>query len=217
MWIAKLLIRHDCIIGNRCKKYRCISMGYPLEHYYERGYYYYLHFEKIIGKEKKVKEFIADLKKDPAVVSAESSQGVVFFSCKCKRKGRMPAQQYLKKVFYLKPVVVDEKGYEHWEVATWSRKNLNEFMHHIKRETQSLDTFKIIKIVKTKLKEIYFPQVFPSITDAQKKALELAVQEGYYNYPRGIELRALAQHMRISLSTYREHLRKAEKKMLASL
>ena len=217
MWIAKILLKHDCIIGNRCVKYKCTSIGYPLEHYSEKGFSQYLHFEKIVGSDSNIKKFIADLKKDPAVVNLEADYGVVFFTYRCKQRGRMPAQQYIKKIFYLKPVIVDEKGFEHWEVAIWNRDNLNQFIHQIKTETKGLTVFTLLKIVHSKLKDIHFPQILPLVTDAQKKALELAIHEGYYNYPRKIELRDLAKRMNLSLSTYREHLRKAEKKVLSSL
>ena len=35
MWYAKIKLRHDCFIGNRCRKFKCKSAGYPLEGYFE--------------------------------------------------------------------------------------------------------------------------------------------------------------------------------------
>lgn len=217
MWLAQITLRHNCIIGNRCRKYKCISLGYPLEWYSTQGKIHYLHFEKIIGKKEDVARFLADLKSDPAVTDFEAEKGMVFFTYTCRQKGRMPAQNYHKKIFYVKPIRVDEKGFEHWEIATWNRENLNEFIKQIKKETVGLETFKIEKITQTKLNEIYFPQLLPLLSEGQQKALQLALKEGYYHYPRKIELRDLARMMKISLSTYREHLRKAERKMLDSL
>jgi len=57
----------------------------------------------------------------------------------------------------------------------------------------------------------------PSLTKGQKRALEIATQNGYYDFPRKSELKNLAAEAGISLSTFREHLRKAEKKIMPDL
>ena len=76
---------------------------------------------------------------------------------------------------------------------------------------------KILRIENTKLNEVYFPQVMPNLTKHQKHAIELAYKHGYYEFPRKVELEELAKLARISLSTFREHLRKAEKKLMPDL
>jgi predicted DNA binding protein len=56
--------------------------------------------------------------------------------------------------------------------------------------------------------------VLPKLTNKQKQALDLAMKYDYYEYPRKIKLEKLAKFMKISLSTYQAHLRKAERKIL---
>ena len=48
----------------------------------------------------------------------------------------------------------------------------------------------------------------------QKRAVELAIEKGYYEIPRKIELKELADLMGISYSTYQVHLRKAERNLI---
>ncbi len=217
MWLLKLSLLHDCIIGNRCKKFHCTSIGYALDSFKEAGYTYYLHFEKIEGK--KTNEFLLDLKHDSHVVHFESNNNTVFFIYKTKETGVMPAQLSLsaKKVFHVKPIFVDKEGVEHWEVATWNREDITAFISYLKKSTHNLFSFTIDKIVKTKLNDIFFPTVMPALTAHQKKAMDIAIKEGYYDYPRHSELDMLSKIMGISLSTYREHLRKAEKVMLQNV
>jgi predicted DNA binding protein len=219
MWELKLELRHDCIIGDRCKKYKCTSTGYPLDFYTEKGSIHYLHFEKINGDTDAVKAFIADLEKEKNMVKFEAHGNTIFFIFKERKKGKMPGQLSLasKKIFHSKPVFVDKDGIEHWEVVGWRREDINAFIRYIKEKTHGLHDFKIIKIVKTKVSDLFFPQLMPHITTNQKKALDVAIAEGYYNYPRHIELADLAKMMKISLSTYREHLRKAEKAVMPNL
>lgn len=189
-------------------------MGYVLDSFKEGEYTNYLHFEKIDGK--KYTGFLADLKKDSHIVHFERNMNTVFFIYKTKERGIMPAQLSLsaKKVFHTQPIFVDTQGVEHWEVASWSREDITAFIQYLKKSTHNLYDFKIEKLVKTKLNNIFFPQVMPFLTENQRKALDTAIKEGYYEFPRKIELKKLAELMHISLSTYREHLRKAEKAVL---
>jgi predicted DNA binding protein len=217
MWLLKLSLQHNCIIGNRCKQFHCTSAGYALDSFKEAGYMHYLHFEKIEGKN--AAAFLQDLKQDSHVVHFEANNNTAFFIYKTKETGTMPAQMSLsaKKVFHVKPIFVDKEGIEHWEVATWNREDINSFISYLKKSTHNLVSFKIDKIVKTTLNDIFFPTVMPSLTAHQKKALDIAITEGYYDYPRHSELEMLSKIMGVSLSTYREHLRKAEKVMLRNV
>lgn len=219
MWLLQLTLKHNCIIGNRCRKFKCTSTGYPLDSYSKKGYIYALHFEKIEGEQKNIHKLLIDLKKDKAVTHFETNNNTVFFLYKTKEKKALPGQlsHAEKKIFHTKPVFVDTYGYEHWEVCAWNREDINHFISFLKENTKNLYDFKIRQIKKTKLTEVFFPQIMPEITANQKRALNVAIQEGYYDYPRKIELKMLAKMMHISLSTYREHLRKAERQLLPHL
>jgi predicted DNA binding protein len=216
MWVAKILLKHDCIIGKRCKRFNCTSVGYPLDFYEEKGYNYFFHFEKLFGNEKNVRNFIKDIKKDRRIQNLEAENNTLFFTYKTKSKGEMPTQSYLKKVFHLKPVFVDASGAEYWEVGSWKKESLIKFIEQIKKQTAGMEELRLIKIVKTKLRDVYFPQIMPLMTAMQEKAIRLAQKESYYEFPRKIELRMLAKIFGVSLSTYREHLRKAEGVVLRS-
>lgn len=219
MWLLKLLVKHNCIIGNRCKKYHCTSTGYPLEYYHEQGYLYTFHLEKLDGDANAVATFVKNLKADKAIINLEINGSTLFFIYRTKKAAELPVQLSLvaKKIFHTKPVFVDKQGVEHWEVAAWKKEHLMDFLAYLKKNTKGLVLLKIQKIVKTKLDTLFFPSVMPQLTALQRKALDLAIHEGYYNYPRQIELAQLAKFMKISLSTYREHLRKAEKAVLPKM
>nr|WP_225307842.1 MULTISPECIES: helix-turn-helix domain-containing protein [unclassified Haloarcula] len=47
-------------------------------------------------------------------------------------------------------------------------------------------------------------------------ALQLALESGYYEQPRKTSLRELADRTAVARSTYEEHLRKAENKLLTN-
>ena len=213
MWVAKIKLQHDCIIGNRCKKYKCTSVGYPLDYYTENNNQYYLHFEKLIGDPKNIKKFITDLKKDKSVENFETQNNILFFTYKTKVKGSMPTQQF-KKITFLKPVRVDTQGVEHWEIGAWKKEELMQYLKELQTTTKNLQQFQLQKITRTKFNDIHFPHILPIMTETQQRSLQLAQQHGYYEFPRKIELAQLAKLMNISTSTYHEHLRKAERAIL---
>jgi predicted DNA binding protein len=52
------------------------------------------------------------------------------------------------------------------------------------------------------------------LSERQREAVLLAHQEGYYDWPRKIKATELAEEMGVAHSTYIEHLRKAEEKLI---
>ncbi len=217
MWVAKLVWKHDCVIGSRCRKYNVTATGFPLDIIEEKGKQYHSYFHVLSGAQKDIEGFVSDLKKDKRTVRLEFEGNTLFHLTAMDADEKVPTTHYHKRIFFLKPLVIDTKGYEHWEIASWQKEFLTGFISNMKKDIFGLEDFRVEKIHKTKLTDIYFPHVMPSLSASQKAALELACKEGYYDYPRKVELRDLARMSKLSLSTYREHLRKAEKKVMPDI
>lgn len=58
---------------------------------------------------------------------------------------------------------------------------------------------------------------FSGLTDRQMEALTKAYDYGYYTSPRGVTTDSVASSLGISRSTYEEHLRKAENRIMEAL
>lgn len=204
MWKAKLRIRHDCIFDDRCEKYR-VEVSVTSFNPFKKGKYYYTyHFGTVVGD--KATSFLRDIKKDKRVNHFES-EGNTFFIIEKRTKRETPGLFYNPELIYIRPPLVDKTGYETWELAALKKETIINFVKKVK-------DCQLISIQKTKLKDIYFPRLSPNLSDKQRKALYLAKKEGYYNYPKKIDLEELAKVSKVSRATFREHLRKAEKKIL---
>lgn len=164
---------------------------------------------QLTGEQKNIAALVEDLKKDKRTEHAELNANTLFLIESAAKK---PVSQFMKRtIFVMKPTIIDSQGYEHWEIAAHQKEELMEFIKAIK---PTMDEFSLLGIKNTSLQNVYFPKVMPDLTDLQKKALELAVREGYYTVPKKIGLRALAKMMKISLATYQKHLQKAEGKII---
>ncbi len=213
MWVVRLKIKHDCTIGTRCNKFNCISFSLSLSNWIDKNYYYTSQRHTIEGNKENVDNFLKDIKKDKRIINLEASKNTVFFIEK-RKKGEIPSSHYNPKMFFVKPVYVDREGFEYWEMASWKKEILMKFVNDLKREKGIKLT--IEKFHNVKLDTIYFPKIMPKLSNKQREAYQLAVEKGYYNFPRKVGLDGLAKIMKVSVSTLQEHLRKAEEKIIPS-
>ena len=212
MWVAKIKLKHDCIIGNRCESFKITLQSLDLAEKKQGNKIHTSSIHQLIGNEKNIKKFVNDLKKDKRAVHVELNGNTLFLVETAKRK---PVSQFIRKnIFVTKPVVIDTRGIEHWEIASHKKEELMNFIKNVKH---LIEEFELLSIKNTSLQNIYFPKVMPKLTDLQKQALELAVKEGYYETPKKTNLRALAKLSKVSLATYQKHLQKAESKVIPDL
>ncbi|PIN73717.1 hypothetical protein COV20_05855 [Candidatus Woesearchaeota archaeon CG10_big_fil_rev_8_21_14_0_10_45_16] len=211
MWVAKIRLRHDCIIGNRCRKFNIMMQSLDLNEEKKNGKVLTSSIHQLIGDDRNIQRFVSDLKKDERTEFVEFNGQTLFLVETAKKK---PASEFSKKMFFVKPMVLDTNGYEHWEIASHKKEILMDF---IKRVKPLVDEFELLSLKDTSLQNVYFPKVMPKLTALQKKALELAIKEGYYETPKKTNLRALAKLSKVSLATYQKHLQKAESKIIPDI
>src|SRR3989338_10338840 len=211
MWVAKIRLRHDCIIGNRCRKFNVMMQSLDLNEEKKNAKVLTSSIHQLIGDKKNIKKFISDLKKDKRTKYVEFNGQTLFLVETAKKK---PISEFSKKMFFVKPMLLDDKGYENWEIASHKREELTRFMNKVE---PFVDEFELLSLRNTPLQNIYFPKVMPRLTALQKKALELAINESYYEAPKKTSLRKLAKQMDISLATYQKHLQKAESKVIPDI
>ncbi len=208
MWVAKIRLRHDCIIGDRCRDFNVTVQSLDLNEEKQNDEVLTSSIHQLIGEEKSIKRFISDLKKDKRTKYLESNGQTLFLVEAAKKK---PVSEFSKKMFFVKPMLLDNEGYENWEIASHKREELTRFIDKVE---PLVDEFELLSLKNTPLQNVYFPKIMPKLTALQKKALELAIKEGYYEAPKKTNLRALAKLSKVSLATYQKHLQKAESKVI---
>ncbi|MFH0701217.1 MAG: helix-turn-helix domain-containing protein [Candidatus Woesearchaeota archaeon] len=209
MWLAKIRYKHDCILGNRCEKFKITLQSIAFSVFKEKNKIISSSLHYMSGE--KQDEFITDLKQDLKVIKLERKGNTFFLLEKAEHKA---VKNYNPKIILIKPVLMDKEGYETWEIGSWKKEVVSRFVQETKKD---IPTLKLLYFKQTNLDQIFFPRLMPNLTEKQKRALDLAIEEGYYHTPRKTDLRQLAKIMKISLATYQQHLRAAEEKLIPNM
>jgi predicted DNA binding protein len=117
------------------------------------------------------------------------------------------------------PPEVYENGWEHYHVIAFNHNDFQGFMQSIQEKG-----FKIEILGKSTFSgfladslAVNADAVFSSLTEKQREALFISYDRGYYKIPRKASLTTIAKNRRIPRTTFEEHLRKGENKILTAL
>jgi hypothetical protein len=213
MWVARVQARADkMLIGGIAARHGVTVTGYPISSYPRDGSIYSVVAGVVFGEPDAKKGFLKDLGSVKGRVLRFEKHGD-FFIALLKEPRWAAAAFYNPFIVFIRPAVIRPDGIGTYELGSWDRKELERFVQALK----SYRFATLSRITYEDVTNIAFTNLLPELSTNQKHALELAVRHGYYDYPRRIGLMELARFMRTSLSTYREHLRRAEKKVMPKL
>jgi predicted DNA binding protein len=210
MWVAKIELEDDKdIISARTKKFKVTVVGKLLSKFVEKGIVHLQGAGLVLGEEERIKQFLKDLKRDKNLVRIETKGHFYVMEIK---KPQIGAAETIVEPFliYPSPVIARSDGVEVWEFAHWKREEINKKI----RLAQKMYKTKVISVKKQQLSNMSFIDIRPDLTKKQQQAIELAVKEGYYSFPRKTDMHQLAAIKKSSYSNMQEHLKKAENKVI---
>ena len=150
---------------------------------------------------------LRDIKKQPEFVEMEVNNDFVILVTK---QPLFTEAVYDPRIIRVNPVVINKTGYHVWDLASFDRKLLVRVIDFAEKYLDS----KVLKFKQEKVSNISFTQLLPELTKNQKKAMEMVINAGYYDYPKKVKMEKLAERMNISYSTFQAHLKKAEGKIV---
>lgn len=142
---------------------------------------------------------------------------VVTRSCLCSLEASIVDRFEDHNCLYQSPTIY-RQGWEHYTVIAFGEDDVRDLLADLRADRD------IELLSKTAISEAQIPhtmlapagRLFEDLTDRQLAALQLALERGYYEQPRKTTLRELADGTDVARSTYEEHLRKAENKLLTN-
>ena len=208
MWVLKLkLDSSKQFMGKLAIKHNISMTGYPLSCYKDKDHLYLISAGFIFGEAKNKKAALREFKKSKETVKFEQEGD---FIINITKQPLFTEPVYNPEIIRPSPIIINKTGYHVWDLASFNRKLLEKVLDF----TEKYLGAKVLKFRQEKISNISFTKFLPGLTDNQKKAMEIAINQGYYNYPKKIKMEELAKKMKISYSTYQAHLKKAESKLL---
>ncbi len=164
---------------------------------------------EVTSDPEKLNEIIKDVKGSPLVKEAYIVE---------TKKGRMVGSLLTDSVFcgmvmssnaFCRTCLFQSKakpdGTTEWMIAFTGREALTELLERLKEEKVDVNILRLSSVADVE-----------TLTSRQRSIVEVALEQGYFDYPRRITLRSLAKKVGVSASTVSEVLRRAEKKILST-
>ena len=115
--------------------------------------------------------------------------------------------------------IVYRHGWEYYRVIAFKHKDLKGLMQKFEEKGFEFEILRKVDFhgfIAGSL-TLTADALFSDLTEKQMDALLTAYNNGYYNLPRKANVQDIAHKKRVSRTTYQEHLKKAENKLVASL
>ena len=205
MWVMKLKVEsRNQFLGRLAIKHKVSMTGYPLSYYKDDKWIYLIQCGFLFGKEKNKKALIKDAKKQQELVKVELKNDFAVFITK---QPLFTEPFWNPQIIRPSPTIINWKEKKHiWELASFDKKLLQKVYQFAKKFLGA----EMLKLKQEKITNISIVKIMPKLTKKQKQALEIAINNGYYDYPKKIKMEKLAKIMKVSYSTYQAHLKKAE-------
>ncbi len=217
MWIAKFKLSHDeDIFTGRTKKFNVKFFGYPLTHYFKDDKFLFVVSGFLVGNTIDKKKFLSDLSKEKRIVDLDIKNDYLTVLIHYPNNQIVRADMhtfYDPSIIHIEPILNDVDGYEYWTIASFEKANVQKLIS----SAQKIHHGQLLMMVQKKFDDFSIVNIRPKISYKQREVIMKAFEEGYYSYPRKIELQQLAKLMKLSYSTCQEHLRKAEIALLPSM
>ena len=147
----------------------------------------------------------------------DSGLHVVTQSCLCSLEDSI-IERFEEHNCLYQPPTVHRQGWEHYTVIAFDESDVRALLHELESD-RDVDVLSKTAITEQRIPHSMLApvdQLFETVTERQLAALRLALERGYYEQPRKTSLRELADQTAVARSTYEEHLRKAENKLLTN-
>lgn len=217
MWYLKCKYKHsDCIYAPKLKELNLSVFFYHLGYYIKGDYVYTSALLKLSGEERNVRKYIEYMKGHKNVAKIDVYNNAVFILAQHKKELELYSAAYDPIFLHPAPAYLSSDGFEIVELASWERKPLEDLIRALRRNKTTV-YLEILKFVDRKMNDMYVSKLLPELPEKQDEAIKLAFRNGYYEFPRKINLDKLAKMANVSKQTFRENLRKAEAKLIPKL
>ena len=207
-------VTHDCPYCNLSKKYPRLKMFDWCNREYDV-------IELIMDEPDEYSAVIDEISKIKGMVEKSSDlHNAHFFVKKCYCKTEDSVTRILDEFDFLQiSPVIYRHGWEYYRVIVFRHEDLKALMQRFEKRGIKYEILRKVGFdgfIAGSL-TLTADALFSDLTEKQMDALLTAYSSGYYSLPRKANVQDIAHKKKVSRTTYQEHLKKAENKLVASL
>lgn len=215
MYAANFEIRHPCPVGQASRKFP----GVQLRHWCVNNRDIF----QVSGPAESRNDFTSWVDEVFGIrhhSDLEESALLITQGCYCTTEEFPSVSSVLDEagVWDIPPILYND-GWESWRVIAWNEGSMRRMFHKL-RDLGDLKISSLRPIENARMEQMMLmpaSDVFSGITDRQLSAIILGVENGYYAVPSEVKIENLAQGAGVAPSTFSEHLRKGETRILRNL
>jgi len=143
---------------------------------------------------------------------------VITRMCACGGPGTVSSYLNNPNLLLIPPITY-EKGWEYFRVIAFRHEGITKLVGELQKAGFKVEILRKVPFdgyIASSL-TLSTDALFSGLTEKQMDALLTAYAQGYFRYPRGSDLQTIASKEKISRTTFLEHLKKAENKLITAL
>jgi len=146
---------------------------------------------------------------------------VVARSCECPPDEDTVVDVFRRHDCVHVPPTVYRRGWERYTVIGFDGSDVSDLLAELNgsHEIEVVSKKQVEERRTSRTRGTLFPvdRLFADMTDRQIGALRVALDNGYYDEPRGASVEEMARETTVARATFEEHLRKAENKLMSNV
>jgi hypothetical protein len=209
-----LKITHDCPFADISRKYPSLKMFTWCNGEHDV-------YEVFVENRGEYDAVIAEISKLANVVEESSDQHkahLIIETCTCTRENSVGKNIMDFDLLHVSPIIYS-KGWEYYRVIAFKHEELKKLLNRLEERGIVYEIVRKVPFdgfIASSL-TLTADALFSELTNKQMDALLTAHNNGYYLFPRKADIQSIAAKKRVPRTTFQEHLKKAENKIVASL
>ena len=207
-------VTHDCPFGNISRKFPYLKMFVWCNREHEV-------IEVIMGKQEEYSAVMEEISKIGGIIEKSSDRHnihLVTKRCFCTTENSVSKNIDAFNLLHVLPVIY-EKGWEYYRIIVFRHEDLQNLLKRLEEMAFAVEILRKVPFdgfIASSL-TLTADALFSDLTGKQIDALLTAFKYGYYNLPRKADVKTIASKEQVPRTTFQEHLKKAENKLIKSL
>ena len=207
-------VSHDCPFSNISRKFPSLQMFSWCNRDHDV-------FELIVEEQEAYSSVMEEISKFDGIIETSSDDHTVHLvttNCSCNKENSVNINIDAFNLLLVPPMIY-EQGWEYYRVIAFRHEDWQGLLHRLQELGFVVELLRKVPFdgfIASSL-TLTADALFSNVTEKQMDALLTAYSHGYYRLPRKADVQTIASKKRVPRTTFQEHLKKAENKLITSL